>query len=428
MKKVIYVISEHFAPISMISSNRFTKIIKHLVKKGKYEIYVFTRRENLKEDAVLKNECSSLEKHGVKIIRVDAGRHFYSQSGLRWMAYWYWHVAMDRLVGSDYRTYYEENKATKRFVKNAIKAINEQNIPRPEVIISTYGEMGGHSLALELKERVFKNVYWIADYRDPIYYGVDIPKLRNEYQKFSDLVEAKADKLVMISDNLATSMGLKETSKIEVITNGFDSEEYDDALSDDVLRFSFSGSYYVADMKFLFKAIRDLISEGKIEKNRIEINYSGSYGKLYSTHLNDYGLEECLNYWGDLSRKQSIQIQNMSDVVLLLSRCKHDYEVIPGKMSGSFGCNKPILCFTGGDKTGSEIARRIEELHYGYVFEEPNNNVEEEKLKSILIKFYNEKQTNHKISWSINTEKQLEYEYKTLAAKYDKIITEAIEK
>ena len=426
MKKVLYVISEHFAPISMISANRFTKIVKYLSREDKYDIFVFTRLEKDTEDAVLRNEAKELESNGVRVIKVDTGRYYYDKSGVQWMLHWKWIKTLDKIVGSDRRTFYEQKRVINKFVKHAIDTITINNIPKPDVIISTYGEMGGHKLAIKIKESIAPKAYWIADYRDPIYYGIDDPKLRKFFDEYSDEVEEKADKLVMISDNLATSMGINPNRSIEVITNGYDIEEYENALADDVLRFSFSGSYYVADMKILFRAVHELIQDGLIQKDKIEINYSGTYGDKYASHMKEFEIDECLNFWGNLSRRQSIQIQNMSDVVLLLSRCKFDYEVIPGKMSGSFGCKKPIICITGGDKTDSEIKRRITELHYGYCFEEPSYENEIGLLKDIILKFYHEKQEKHFIEWNVNEEKLKEYQYKTLASRYDKIIAEGI--
>lgn len=422
MKNVLYIISEHFGPSSMISANRFTKITKYLSRLGIYEIYVFARKELRTEDDVLRHEVKELENAGVKIYRIDSGKAYYVNHGVYPILNQMFMRIVDEVYGKDIRTLFEQKATSRKFTANAVDIILRDNLPKPDVIISTYGEMGGHTLALKIKRDIARSAKWIADYRDPIFYGVNVKKARDYYDIFSAEVENKADLLVMISDNLSKAMKLSSLDKIRVITNGYDQEEYDNALSYDKLRFSYSGSYYISDIKILFEVISNLIGKELIDINRIEFNYSGEYSRAFRKHMEEYGLDVCMNDWGACSRKQSLQIQNMSDVVIITSRTYDDYTQIPGKMSGVFGSDKPIICISQGSQFNTEIKRRVEEMEEGYCFEEPTFDVDIGKIEKLILHYYNQKISRDDITLSKN-DKKLKYEYSVLAGEYNKLVT-----
>ena len=115
--------------------------------------------------------------------------------------------------------------------KKAIEVLEIENI---DTVITTSPPHSTQLIGLKLKETL--NIKWIADLRDPwtdIYYYKSM--LHTKWAKRKDLnyekgVIEKSDKIVVVSDSikqlLINKSNLIQESKIHVIPNGFDEEDF----------------------------------------------------------------------------------------------------------------------------------------------------------------------------------------------------------
>jgi glycosyltransferase involved in cell wall biosynthesis len=115
--------------------------------------------------------------------------------------------------------------------KKAKKLISEYNI---KTVITTSPPHSSQLIGLKLKKNL--NIQWIADFRDPwtdIYY---YKNLKHSYlsatidQYFEKKILIIADKIITVSDDLKKLLCEKSnkisTSKVSVISNGYDAEDF----------------------------------------------------------------------------------------------------------------------------------------------------------------------------------------------------------
>lgn len=427
MNKTIYILSEYFAPFQNIGSIKFSKIAKYLSEEQENQIFVFTRKWWKSNDVFLENDLSFMRKNGVKIFYINEG-YIYSSKNRKIITLF--QILAKKIYGIEKYCYDINQRTSKIFVKKAWNIIRKEHIPTPNLILSTYDDWGGHYLGNELKLQ-FPDSVWIADFRDPIISFIKDGKYRRLCDEYSLMVSKNADYITSVSKGCLDSIKKYPSSKSMVITNGFDYSDYtflkdtiiDDEVSQkDKIVFTYTGSFYNNSLLPFFTAIRELCEEGRISKEKIEINYAGTNNERIFSEIRSVGLESIYVNNGILSRYDAIKLQHKSDILLTaVWNTKESQGIIGGKILGYLMLKKPILAIVMGDVPNSEIKKIMTDINCGYAYEEANHSNDYKILKDVIWNFYKQKIANKTIEIAYNDKELERYDLKNIALSYEKL-------
>ena len=295
----------------------------------------------------------------------------------------------------------------------ASKIIEEEGI---EAIISSSWPITCHTIAKDLKDKY--GVPWVADLRDlwNLNPYVSHTFIRNYFEKKFELktfenVDVLTTTTDLASETLAT---LHPNSKIVTILSGYDEDDLkflnsvfhekkddgekdsvlhekkddsdanvDDSLKKDKLKFIYAGSLYGGKRNptVLFKAIRQLEDENKLDSSKLSLAFYGDTTNLEEI-ASKYGLSNILEIGGKISHEDVLKKQLDSDVLLLISwNDEKEKMFIPGKIYEYFALGKPVLSI--GYKEGS-LKDLIDQTKVGYHVSDLRST------KEILLELYDE--------------------------------------
>jgi glycosyltransferase involved in cell wall biosynthesis len=201
--------------------------------------------------------------------------------------------------------------------------------------------------------RIFFNYKWIVDFRDP--WTAPIRHARNPVSVFLQRamerrVLRSCDRIVVNTPGnrealLAAFPGV-ESSKVSVVTNGFDTErEYDEALE--------SPDYIDCDMIYvgeIYKGMLDTFLDALVRLREREPEAVPKINVFGTIHAREYkkiearGLEENIVYRGFVSAGQSIRIMKEAPSLLLLLPHNERWKTcVPSKVYPYMFSEKPVL-------------------------------------------------------------------------------------
>ena len=248
----------------------------------------------------------------------------------------------------------------------AVKVLEKESI---DTVITTSPPHSTQLIGLKLKETL--NIKWIADLRDPwtdIYYYKSM--LHTKWAKRKDLnyekaVIEKSDKIVVVSDSikqlLINKSNLIQESKIYVIPNGFDEED-------------FSVSSTNKNNKFLLSYVGTITKDyplDSIKKSITNLNINLEFtGK--ADHPTKHLLKEIAGFNNHVKHKESINLLLASDMLLLvIPKIANNKGILTGKLFEYLGARKPILCI---GPTDGDAAKIIQECKAGKTFDYSDEN------------------------------------------------------
>ena len=328
--------------------------------------------------------------------------------------------------------------------KAASKIIEEEEI---DGIISSSWPITCHTIAKDLKEMY--NISWIADLRDLWNLNPYISHtfIRDYFEKRLELKTFENVDVLTTTSDLAgkTLSTLHPEKRIVPILSGYDEDDFrfledvmkvnenynendyentdDNSIEDsskvnpsDKLKFIYAGSLYGGkrDPTYLFKAIRQLEDEDKLDSSKIIIEFYGD-----STNLREiaeqYGLLEIVKIGGKISHEEVLKKQLASDVLLLISWDNEKEKMfIPGKIYEYFALQKPVLSI--GHKEGS-LKDLIQETKVGYHVSDL------ESTKMVLLDIYNEFLEKGKVEFNSDIDIE-DYSMENMAKKFADLLNE----
>ena len=245
-------------------------------------------------------------------------------------------------------------------VREASRLIESSEIKH---IITTSPPHSTQLIGLALKKK-YPGIKWIADLRDPwtdIYYYDSFyhtPCARKIDTNYEKKVLVTADKIITIGKSLKTSFcekvpGIEE--KIEVITNGYDEDDFKtlSSVNPELLTISYIGtlsdSYPVSGF---LDAVEILTRKGYNIKLRFVGSVSSSQRNLISLK-SDKLLTEFIPY---VNHQDAIKYMMESSVLLLIIPDHHsNRSIITGKLFEYLASGKPILCIGPEDGDAADI-------------------------------------------------------------------------
>lgn len=266
------------------------------------------------------------------------------------------------------------------------KYILENNI---DTIVTSGPPHSLHLIGLKLKRKL--NVKWLADFRDPwttIGYHKSL-RLSNyaakKHKKLERQVLNAADTIIVTSNTTKTEFQAITNKPIEVITNGYDTENVVKQALETKFSLAHIGSFLSdRNPQLLWESLVELISEIPDFGSHLEIKLIGAVSQEVLETIAQFGLNPYLNNLGYVSHSEAIAHQRKSQVLLLIEINSEDTKsIIPGKLFEYMVSGRPIVAIGPHD---SDFAEIITNTNTGVFFDYS----EKMKLKSVLLGFYNQ--------------------------------------
>ena len=426
MNKKILVITTGFAPENRIGAVRITKIVKYLVRL-KYDVTVISPELNeiaALDYSLMDEEIKSIDNPRIaqsnwfkKVFLKKRNELLKKQSAFNYMnsnhtdsklslfkSYIYSHLQFiyNIILNLDWK-------------KNVLVFI-KKNYTEGEFdyVFSSYPSFGGIWAANWVRKNKVASVY-VADFRDPINYESNSSWLKLKINTLlQDRILSQADVVTTISKDLFKKFNPKFQHKLNYLPNGYDVDDLDtDFINtstqlDDTLVFCYVGSLYGGTRKLhsFFKALRELITSGNIDVKHNKLVYAGKeFNELYK-QATQYDLTSILEDRGIITRTESIQIQNSSVIIVVVTwNTTLDQGILTGKLFECFLTKKTILGIVNGNVPNSEFKNIIEDVEGGHAFEDSSIHYDEDfnKLRSFILSKYTEKRTLGALQNTYNT-------------------------
>lgn len=205
----------------------------------------------------------------------------------------------------------------------AFKALGDGNW---DLVVSSGGPYSVHRVAWALKRRGRARL-WIVDWRDLWTKNHHFPgfaPFRPYERRLEHRFHEAADLITTVSEPLARNLRESTATRVEVVYNGFDAEDFSRVLSRprlgyDRLTIAYTGSVYrgAQDVTPLFRAIRVLIDRGDLRPDGIQLLFAGKFADL-SDIARQEGVQGQFHYLGSIPREQALELQYDADAVAFL--------------------------------------------------------------------------------------------------------------
>ena len=347
------------------------------------------KKENNVPKTQIKNSNDTNNKFLSKIISI-AGEIFAYPDGMK---YWY-----------------------EPAITESSKIIEEYHI---DAIISSSFPITAHLIGQELKNKY--NIPWIADLRDLWNMNpyINHTFIRNYFEKKLEIKTLKDADALTTTTELAKEklLTLHPQQKIIPILNGYEADEIKtlpEKLENKKLTITYAGSLYSGkrNPEILFKAINELIEDGKIKSDKISLNFYGDKGNLEYLK-NKYNLNSVVHINGFIPHNEVLLKQNQSDILLLISWNNPKEEIfIPGKVYEYMALKRPIISI--GYKKGS-LKDLIDKTGIGI------HTSDIDILKEGIMKYYEEFILNGKLEFKAKKDIE-EYSINNMASEFSKLL------
>ena len=296
--------------------------------------------------------------------------------------------------------------ARKFWVKPSVKYLKAYLVNNDiDIVITTGPPHSVHLIGLELKKLL--GIKWIADFRDPwtnidYYSKLMLTKWadRKHHKLERDVIES-ADKILIVSKTWKNELSHIAGDKIEVVTNGYDTEKEseEDVVLDSKFSIAHIGSMN-ADRNplVLWQALRECLNENPELEKDIQVKLAGSVSDEVFESLQDLDLDKYVYHEKYLSHNDVITFQKKSQVLLLiLNNTPNVMGIVPGKFFEYLNAKRPIL--TIGPENG-DLSEILSKTKGGVVIDYHKKD----KMKVLIKNYFNDFKSGKLIVDSNNLE------------------------
>lgn len=318
MKKVLMV-AHQFPPVGGSGVQRSAKFAKYLPLYG-WEPVVLTRDSKkmvLRDESLLKELPENIE-----IIRTPA----YDLTILPWVFNKVGKFVAWKILIPDGEVLW-----MKKAVKTCLERIKAGDI---DALYTTSSPYSDHLLGLKVKNQ-YPDLFWAADFRDEWTnnpYLIDKPHRLSRMKKEKEMereVLKRADILVtntpiMKENFVRLNPGLDLETRMHVIPNGFDTEDFEHLgqkkIKNPKFTITYTGALYGRRKPDLFlEAVGNLVRMGKIQKDKILIRFIGSFKHdMIEGLINKNGLTGLVDTISYMEHSECLRNMMASDAMLLI--------------------------------------------------------------------------------------------------------------
>ncbi len=425
MKKVL-IVTYHFPPRSTVGSLRPAGLAKYLPESG-WEAVILTARlpgRPAPEFKVIETRYDDSFGFGKRFLGIDSEQNLMTQIAQlkRKLHIRSEKSALDFLLAAwgEVAAYPDPQKGWRAFAVGAGSDFLQQE--SVNAMISTSSPVTSHIVAKELREK--HDVPWVADLRDLW--------TQNHYYPYSPLRRAierrleintlhQADALVTVSEPASAKLGtLHKGKSIYVIGNGFDPVEVNSPCAGltDKFTITYTGNLYPGKQspEPLFAALRDLIAQGIMDANDVEVRFYGAEAGWIDKQAQRHGLRDIVKQFGLVPREVALNKQRESQLLLLLKwNAPKEQQAYSAKIFEYMAARRPILAIGGSNDVLSELLADTEAGFFGSTVEQ---------TKGILIGLYREYQAVGRVGYKGEEDKINKHSQREMAHKFALVLDE----
>lgn len=257
--------------------------------------------------------------------------------------------------------------ARKFWIKPSVKYLGKYlQTHKIDAVISTGPPHSMHLIAVGLKKKF--NIPWIADFRDPwtmidFYSQLKLSAYADKkHHKLERKVLDSADKVVTVSPSCGTDLESLCNRKVDVITNGFDEEDFkfgEDPVLFDGFMFHHTGALNKdRNPVTLWKVLGDLCRENSEIKRDLILRFTGKTDAIVFKSLEENGILDKAQKTDYLPHSEIVKEMVKSPVLLLpLNNTPNNKGVLSGKLFEYLAARRPILGIGLVEGDAAEILR-----------------------------------------------------------------------
>lgn len=258
-----------------------------------------------------------------------------------------------------------------------------------DAIISTGPPHSMHLIALGIKKKL--NIPWLADFRDPwtqidFYHQLHLSRFADKkHKRLEKSVLAAADIITTVSKNWGKDLESIYPRKIDIVTNGFDPEDFINEATEPDKKFTLThiGSLNRdRNPNFLWSTLKEICSENASFENDLEIKFIGKTDIAVFDQLEKERLSAKATKIDYMPHKAVIAEAAKSQVLMLLiNNTPNMAGIIPGKIFEYLASNRPVLCIA---PINGDSANIIKESGAGYIVDFGDSTL----LKKVILEMY----------------------------------------
>lgn len=220
-----------------------------------------------------------------------------------------------------------------------------------DIIISTGPPHSMHLIAQKLSRAT--NLPWIADFRDPwtkMFYFKHLsltPWAVRLHRHLEQKVLDRASAVVAVSPLVQEDFQKMTSSKVVLITNGYDEKDFDDAVveSDGYFNITHTGLFAAdGNPTLLWKILAEKCASDITFSKMLRIRLVGKTDSDIIRTVREAGLEPNLRDIGYQPHTVAVKEQKSASVLLLPLRKEPEYKaVLPGKLFEYLASGRPVL-------------------------------------------------------------------------------------
>ena len=260
------------------------------------------------------------------------------------------------------------------WVRPSVKFLKSYLKKHPvDAIVSTGPPQSMHLIGLELSKAT--GLPWLADFRDPwtkIFYFKHLElthRSEAKHQALEKKVVDGATRVIAVSPMVKKDFEAITSTPVELITNGFDEEDFNDPFeADEYFNITHTGLFASdGDPEILWKVLAAKCQEDKEFRKLLRIRLVGKTDQEIVNSIETAGLGPNLVNLGYQSHEVAVREQRNASVLILPLRKEPEYEaVLPGKLFEYLASRRPIL---GIGQTDGAMAQVVRNTGSGIVYD-----------------------------------------------------------
>jgi glycosyltransferase involved in cell wall biosynthesis len=252
------------------------------------------------------------------------------------------------------------------WIKPSIRFLTEYLRSNPvDAIVSSGPPHSMHMIALGIKKKL--GIPWLADFRDP-WTEIDFfDKLRllkpawNKHRKLERKVLTSADVVVTIGNHLAERLRILGAQKVEVISNGYDEDDFKFLPVETGPTFSIThvGSLNKdRNPENLWKSIARICSVNEELNQNLRLQFIGKVDYSLKESLAKYDLEKRADIIPYLPHQEALKLAASSSVLLLIiNQTPNQQGILTGKVFEYIALQRKVLCIGPVDGEAAGILK-----------------------------------------------------------------------
>ncbi len=309
------------------------------------------------------------------------------------------------------------------WVKPSVRYLSRLQKDTPfDIVISTGPPHSMHLIALGLKKQ-FRNIKWLADFRDPwtfidFFHLLPLSKRsENKHLTLEKEVIEHANTLVTVSPSWAENFKELHGKKFNVIFNGYDPEDFNHlnkSIKNDFFTLCHIGSLNSdRDPESLWDYLEEKCNSDLRFSQKLEIKLIGkvnpkTLNRIESSRI----LRSKLSHIDYLPHNEAlVEMEKSSVLLLLINKSPNAIGIIPGKIFEYLASKKTTLCISPIENDCTRLLKEFNQVHIA-------NN---ENIKDAIDALFDDFMNNKEVPYSTKHEK---YSRKNQALEIDHLLRE----